>query len=461
MAELLSGLAGKAATRGSTFDSSLSEADVQEFRKEISTYKHSGDDLRFLSETLMPVLPIARLPPLLKKLLLEAFKRVEVREAHCVCTAGDPADVFYVVASGCFNLDSPEVNEGRSSLGRYKRGDFISERVLYIDSVGRTPFSVTCEETGLLFILPKSAFFAIKKHVEDGVGVAGNAAEFLTGLPVCADAKPDDVKAFAAVSKTRVRSAGEAILSPNDSQDGLMVVQTGSIIVPLPRPTANGSSSGDAPSIHLVPGDVVGEKPLADLCGGNLPASAICSYLRVPANAADGILQKLPRLSWMAENILTFKVFKSMDVFGILTAEQVEKLVRATKRVTFDKGSVVSTRGSTGPSPLWLILNGVVTVSRPNPKDTSKVDVLGQLGVGEHFGAKNIVDSTAPREVEVTADTALICLTLDITSFGDLLELVQHSLARELANRRWILENRNKVHAQTPGGSMLPHYARP
>ena len=76
--------------------------------------------------------------------------------------------------------------------------------------------------------------------------------------------------------------------------------------------------------------------------------------------------------------------------------------------------------------------------------------VLGRLGVGEHFGAKNIVDANAPREVDVQADTPLACLTLDHAGFGELLELVQHSLARELANRRWILENRNKVRSRGP-----------
>jgi len=47
--------------------------------------------------------------------------------------------------------------------------------------------------------------------------------------------------------------------------------------------------------------------------------------------------------------------------------------------------------------------------------------------------------------VQVAAETSLSLLTLERESFGELLPLVQHSLARELANRRWILENRNKV----------------
>ena len=48
-------------------------------------------------------------------------------------------------------------------------------------------------------------------------------------------------------------------------------------------------------------------------------------------------------------------------------------------------------------------------------------------------------------QVDVTADVELTCLRLDARAFGELLPLVQHSLARELASRRWIIENRDKV----------------
>jgi len=71
--------------------------------------------------------------------------------------------------------------------------------------------------------------------------------------------------------------------------------------------------------------------------------------------------------------------------------------------------------------------------------------VLGRLSVGQHFGAKNLVDPSARREVDVDAETKLELLALDAAAFGSLLPLVEHALARELANRRWTLENRGKV----------------
>lgn len=117
--------------------------------------------------------------------------------------------------------------------------------------------------------------------------------------------------------------------------------------------------------------------------------------------------------------------------------------------VEFEAGCAISQRGApSGPSTLFVIIQGSVTVSRPAAGAAAGAapEVLGRLGTGEHFGAKNIVDPSAPREVDVTADVAIRCLTFTVEALGEaLLPLIQHSLARELATRRWILENRGRV----------------
>ena len=119
-----------------------------------------------------------------------------------------------------------------------------------------------------------------------------------------------------------------------------------------------------------------------------------------------------------------------------------EQLIRSGSRVDAHPGDVVSPAESAttddSGAHLSLILSGRVRVSR-GPQ------IIGVLGVGEHFGAKNIVDPNAPRETTVTAETPLRLLALNAASFGSLLPLVQHLLARDLANRRWIIENLNKV----------------
>ena len=203
------------------------QADLGEIRKELKTYKHSDGDTALILAALEKVAVIARLPPALRKVTAEAFKRVDVPEGRKVSSAGDAADSFYVVGGGTFNLDSPEVNEGRSSLGKYTKGSIIAERVLYIEQIGRTPFSVTCEQAGVLFILPKAAFFTVKKHVDDGAADASDSTEFLTGLPVCAGISPSDIKAFAADAMLVVRSKGSAIIErpSKGNSDAVMILQ--------------------------------------------------------------------------------------------------------------------------------------------------------------------------------------------------------------------------------------------
>lgn len=230
--------------------------------------------------------------------------------------------------------------------------------------------------------------------------------------------------------------------------------------------------AGDAPSITFSVGDVVGEKALQELAwqcqevrasqlanGGEAIQQLVTvnevSYLYL--DEADRVLVP-ERMVWVAANLITFKIIKTIEVFRSLTGDQIEQLVQCGTTVSAEPGERVSSSSLTaadGPdtprsrldlgSHLCLIISGRVRVNRRSKVDAAKVEQLGMLGVAEHFGAKNIVDPDAPREVNIEADTPLQLLALDAASFGKLLPLVQHSLARELANRRWILENRNKV----------------
>ena len=163
---------------------------------------------------------------------------------------------------------------------------------------------------------------------------------------------------------------------------------------------------------------------------------------QVPGSSASAVPEKM---AWMADNLLTSRILKSIEAFRTLSMDQLEQAIRVSRTLAFGVGEVVSTRGTSGRSGLVVILTGSVTVTRPNPADPTTPEVLGRLGTGEHFGAKNLVDASAPRETDVTADTPMRCLLLEAGALGDLLRPLQHALARELASRRWILENRGKV----------------
>ena len=61
-------------------------------------------------------------------------------------------------------------------------------------------------------------------------------------------------------------------------------------------------------------------------------------------------------------------------------------------------------------------------------------------------------------KTELVADSALRCLTLDVSGFGELLELVQHTLARQAGEARTELASlRVKCHSalQVPRHNLL------
>ena len=90
----------------SVFDSSLVEGDLQNIRSEVTTYVHSQADTAILNKAIAPIPPMQRLPPLLRRLTVECFKKVEIPTGRVVITAGDAADSLCVVGSGTFNLNS-------------------------------------------------------------------------------------------------------------------------------------------------------------------------------------------------------------------------------------------------------------------------------------------------------------------------------------------------------------------
>ena len=145
-----------------------------------------------------------------------ASKVDEVAEAQKVCKAGKKADCFYVVASGVFDLTSPKINDGKTSLGTVRKGGLIAEHVLYGGgAVGRLLYSVTCVEPGTLFALKKSTFLTISGHVYEAAGVAQDAAEFVASLPACAGVPDEAAAALVADARSRQRSAGDIIAGPD------------------------------------------------------------------------------------------------------------------------------------------------------------------------------------------------------------------------------------------------------
>jgi hypothetical protein len=235
--------------------------DIDELEGQLELFERTDEEIELLEKALANVAPIARMPGLLRDITMRAFARREFDANSAACEAGDAANSFYVVGGGSFEATSPEVNGGESSLGNFDAGAIISERVLYIKRVGRTPLDLVCAKAGSLFVLPKDAFFTIKAHVASGAGMETSQGSFLKGLSSLQAASETEVSALADAVDVVLRKKGEPILQPGSSGDHVMIWKAGTLRLPLPRPvetTTSGAGGGDsAPSVTFTAGDVL------------------------------------------------------------------------------------------------------------------------------------------------------------------------------------------------------------
>lgn len=404
--------------------------------------------------------PLHKLPTAARQLASKAFQKLECTAGSVILEAGDPANEFYIVGSGTFCCTSPEVNHGRSLLGRFRKHEMIAERNVYILRPGRSPFGVTCEEDGALYVLDKKVFSAIRVALEISPGTNTDCLQALRSLPACQAAGDGEVRALAAHVRTIACKPGSNIMHRSKPSDGVLVVLSGSLTVPLPK-----RATGEVLSLDFSAGDVVGERDLADLVSelqiwqqsGSVQvfkAKRTALLLQVPEGEESKALMPA-RMAWLAKHGFALKVMQSMDVFQVLTQEQREQLVLCGRVRDCSAGELISKESKGAPAAsrmrrnsldaeaayLSIVLSGTVRIC----KDSEE---LGKLSIGEHFGGKNIVDPSAPRETRVTAEGPVQLLQLNaaaLSGLGGLIDLVRHSLSRELASRRWILENRGKV----------------
>ena len=438
-------------------------------------------DRTFLEPFVEELPPVQRLPQRLRKQVLSCFTKVEFAAGAKVITAGNTANRFFIVGAGTFLMHAPEINRGRSLLNTFGIGSFIGESSFYRSPTARFPFDVKCSADGHLFMLALDQFRSIVSNAasvsaellpgeEDQVAVLeelmGASAEGMQGKKKRSSVgasggggksgkstKETTQLAKKVVSSGKALVGAEGVPSGTDLErpsDGMLVVISGTVKLQLSRPQSVEVAEGSAaekPTIAFSSGEIVGEAELARLTWASEPSVAATPsasdavVLRLGREAA-GLLPQ--RLVWVAANQTLAKLLRSIEAFQTLAPDQIEDLCKAGRYAEYAAQDAVSMRGTEGAQMLYVIVSGVARITRPSSGDGAP-ELLGRLGMGEHFGAINIIDPSKPRATDVHADTPLRCFTFERDAFGSLLDVVKHSLARELANRRWVLENRNKV----------------
>ena len=250
-------------------------------------------------------------------------------------------------------MTAPEVNRGRTVLGIYEAGSVVAERVLYRAvqkmNLGKLPFALECMSAGDAYVLPVESFLAITQHTSAGAVLGMDTVEFLGTVAACTEASAEQLTALAGYMKMKTKKAGGTFMTRVTSPcNGIYVIRSGSLKITLPSQRHRVASvSGEAPSITFTSGDVVSEQALHDLAwqcqesggaqgstlGGNAPGeverlitTADVSYLHLDEAGRAHVPE---RMAWVADNLIFFKLLKTMEVHAHLSAPRVFQLSRS------------------------------------------------------------------------------------------------------------------------------------
>jgi len=453
---------------------SFTESELRMLKAKLKLTGKSATAHSLLKAALLRVPLTAKLPHALLDVAVEAFQENTFENRDYLCQMGEPADSLYVVGSGSWTLSSPVVGDSQVELGRYEQGDIISfsEAVLDPRATGGdvAPASVQCVSFfgGRVFSLPKKSFHTLSTFMGTGGGLGKDYETFLSEQVSALAMATEEECAALASEVTHERRLIKMMTTTDDDDEpfgkGVLIVKTGTLRVSLPRPGSTqdyGVVGSEKTTVNFTSGDVVAEADLRALVDsasamGHGATSTLAedegtSYLRLRHCDSD-LMPK--RMEWVAANEYSFRILQGMDVFKTLTSEQVETILKRGHKFKYAPGELISQHGPSDElgntrglkAAFSIVIFGSCTVTRPGVGAGAPPEVLGELSIGEQFGAKNLVDPNAPRETDVTANsTAVVCLMFDAAAFGEHFEAVKHSLARVLAGRRWELENRGKV----------------
>jgi len=134
--------------------------------------------------------------------------------------------------------------------------------------------------------------------------------------------------------------------------------------------------------------------------------------------------------------------FQNMPIFGGLTEDSLELIIKRSKAIELKKGDYFYQEGDHGSS-LYVLTQGSVKGSKNIDGDEFQIDILSE---GDCFGIMELIDPS-PRLNSVMAQT--FCTALKVSGL-DLLELykqnleqytlIQMNMAREISRRLRQLE---------------------
>jgi len=410
-AEIKTSAALKAKRRGDVFVEHIDTKD----RYSLAMIPKSDDQKALIEEALAGNILFGDLGDEELTLMVGTMKTKDVKQGETLITQGETGDNFYVVDSGtyAFFVDGQKV-------GSCKKGQSFGELALLYNAPRAA--TVTCEEAGSVWLLPRSNF---RKIVSSTVSKSRHeTSEALKSVPLLSELTDAQIDALVDCVTTVRFDSGDTVLRKGDKGRVFYFIKSGEV-----ECTKIGSS--DDAKLTLGPGEYFGERAL--MTSEPRAANVIAlSDLDCIALDKDDFESHLGPLLARLDRNLGARVLKTMEIFKDLTDTERSKLVEEFQEEKFKAGDHVVRQGDNG-SKFYIIRDGTFEVSK-RVGATEDRAFLANLSNGDFFGEGALLKDE-PRGADIIAKTDGRVFSLEREAFDRSMQKLKNHLSRHLSMR--------------------------
>lgn len=410
-AETRTQLALKAKRRGDVFVEHIEQKE----RYSLAVVEKSDESRAIIEEALADNILFADLGDAELTLMVSTMKSKNVAKAETLIKQGENGDNFYIVESGLFNF----IVDGKK-VGSCTKGQSFGELALLYNAPRAA--TVTCENDGLVWLLPRANFRKIISSTVSRSRV--ETAKALSSVPLLAELTESQIDALVDCVQSVQFQMGDTVLRKGDKGRILYFIKSGTV-----ECTKIGSSE-DA-CLTLGYGDYFGERALmtSEPRAANVIATSDLECIALDKDDFESHLG--PLLDRLDKN-LGARVLKTMELFKNLSDAERSKLVEEFKEERFKDGDCVVKQGETG-TKFYLIRDGQFEVAK-RVGDSEERAHLAMLSNGDFFGEGALLKDE-PRGADVVARGPGRVFSLERDAFDQSMQKLKTHLSQHLSMR--------------------------
>lgn len=348
-------------------------------------------------------------------LMVGTMKLKEVSAGETLIQQGETGDNFYVVNAGAYSfyVDGQKV-------GSCKKGMSFGELALIYNAPRAA--TVTCDESGSVWLLPRTNFRKIITSTQSKSRAETSKA--LKSVSLLAELTDQQIDALVDCVTTVHFNAGDTVLRKGDPGRVFYFIKTGEV-----QCTKIGSS--DDATLNLGPGDYFGERALMTSEPRAANVIALTELECIALDKDDFEAHLGPLLDRLDRN-LGARVLKTMELFKDLTDSERSKLVDEFVEEKFKQGDFVVRQGETG-TKFYIIRDGVFEVSKRVGASDDRA-ILANLTNGDFFGEGALLKDE-PRGADIMCKTDGRVFSLEREAFDRSMQKLKNHLSRHLSIR--------------------------